>query len=139
MGKCCHAFIKKHICRSRNCDNFPKQQGAGLESVAKTLSENGLAVLKLMLQYDPDRRISARRLVENIYFKDLRCVSGTKCIVANIIILIFSDQDIAKRYSMLPAAQEFPYHQNKGDYDTTPNLQNFAGKVQRFNCSFIQS
>lgn len=49
-----------------------------------------------------------------------------------ISILIFSDQEIAKRYSMLPASQEFPYHQNKGDYDTTPNLQNFAGKVQFF-------
>lgn len=81
MGKCCHAFIKNNVCRSRNCDNFPKQQGAGLESVAKNLSENGLAVLKLMVQYDPDRRISARRLVENIYFKDLRFVLVIKCII----------------------------------------------------------
>lgn len=72
MGKWCHAFKQNYICRSRNCECFPKQQGAGLESIAKGLSENGLVVLKLMLQYDPERRTSVRRVLEHVYFKDLR-------------------------------------------------------------------
>lgn len=67
-----HGFIQVINFRSRNWEHFMKQQGAGLESVAKTISQNGLVVLKLMIQYDPDRRISIRRLVEHSYFKDFR-------------------------------------------------------------------
>lgn len=74
MGGCRHAFIEKNPFRSPNSQYFPKERGAGLESVAKGISENGVAVLKLMLQYDAERRISARRLIDHAYFKDLRFV-----------------------------------------------------------------
>ncbi|XP_065157725.1 MAPK/MAK/MRK overlapping kinase-like isoform X1 [Atheta coriaria] len=54
--------------RSKNLQNFTKSIGIGLGTLIKTFSEDAQTILKLMLQYDPDIRSNARRLLQHRYF-----------------------------------------------------------------------
>ncbi|XP_018323213.1 MAPK/MAK/MRK overlapping kinase-like [Agrilus planipennis] len=57
--------------RSQNFQNFPKQRGKGLNAVLENLSDNAKNVLRLMLEYDPMKRVTLKRLLEHSYFGSL--------------------------------------------------------------------
>ncbi|CAH1981228.1 unnamed protein product [Acanthoscelides obtectus] len=50
---------------------FPRWTQYSLASQVKNLDEQGLDLLKEMLVYDPSKRISAKRIAEHPYFKDV--------------------------------------------------------------------
>ncbi|KAF7268925.1 hypothetical protein GWI33_018025 [Rhynchophorus ferrugineus] len=65
-------FLNKLKSRSRNCIAFPKIRGSGINSLLPNLTHQGRSVLELMLEYDSDKRINVRRLINNSYFDDMR-------------------------------------------------------------------
>lgn len=65
-------LLEKLKHKSRNCTNFPKTMGSGLNSLLNGFSEQAKRLLTLMLEYDPDKRVQARRLLQSIYFDTIR-------------------------------------------------------------------
>lgn len=53
-------------------DCFPKWRPKALSSVVPALDPAGLDLLRRLLEYDPNRRITARAALEHPYFDDLR-------------------------------------------------------------------
>lgn len=51
-------------------ENFPQFPGSSLQEICPTLDEEGINLLGLMLQYDPDKRISAEEALRHHYFED---------------------------------------------------------------------
>lgn len=64
-------FIHLYI-RSRNCIFFPKLKGTGIDVLLPFISRNGRAVLRLMIEYDSEKRINVKRLLRNTYFDDIK-------------------------------------------------------------------
>lgn len=65
----------KLLARFKNCNvdfDFPKKKTLGFHNMVPMLSEYGVDVLKKALAYHPDMRLSARKLLEHIYFDDIR-------------------------------------------------------------------
>jgi renal tumor antigen len=65
----------KLLARFKHCNvdyDFPKKKPMGFHNMVPMLSEYGVDVLKKTLVYHPDIRISARKLLEHIYFDDIR-------------------------------------------------------------------
>lgn len=56
---------------------FPRYPGQKLSKVVRRLSKTGLDLLSQMLQFDPNKRISAEAAMQHAYFKDLK-LSGKK-------------------------------------------------------------
>jgi len=52
-------------------ENFPKFSGSSLKEIVPTLDEDGIELLGLMLQFDPDLRLSADEALKHRYFDDL--------------------------------------------------------------------
>lgn len=52
--------------------DFPKKKPIGFHNMVPMLSEYGVDVLKHTLVYHPDTRISSKKLLEHIYFEELR-------------------------------------------------------------------
>ncbi|XP_045469741.1 MAPK/MAK/MRK overlapping kinase-like isoform X2 [Harmonia axyridis] len=65
-------LLEKLKNKSRNCTSFPEIAGTGLQCLLGDLSEHAKRLLKLMLEYDPDKRINARRLLQSVYFDSIR-------------------------------------------------------------------
>eukprot|EP01006_Ploeotia_vitrea_P015936 TRINITY_DN46331_c0_g1_i1.p1 TRINITY_DN46331_c0_g1~~TRINITY_DN46331_c0_g1_i1.p1 ORF type:complete len:295 (+),score=157.90 TRINITY_DN46331_c0_g1_i1:158-1042(+) len=53
-------------------DNFPFYEPQKLKKICPRLDKSGLELLSLMLQYDPDKRISADDAMKHPYFDDLK-------------------------------------------------------------------
>lgn len=71
--------------KSRNCEYFfPMKEGIGLNVLLPNVTEDGKAVLKSTLIYDPENRINVKRLLENHYFDDFRLFS-----VENLTIFFY--------------------------------------------------
>ncbi|KAK3738054.1 hypothetical protein QZH41_012922 [Actinostola sp. cb2023] len=51
--------------------SFPKWSGDGLRKSVPNICDDGLDLLKMMLTYDPAKRISAKRALKHKYFDDL--------------------------------------------------------------------
>ncbi|XP_044762258.1 MAPK/MAK/MRK overlapping kinase-like isoform X2 [Coccinella septempunctata] len=58
--------------KNKNCTCFPEISGTGLQCLLGDFSEHAKRLLKLMLEYDPDKRINARRLLQSVYFDSIR-------------------------------------------------------------------
>ncbi|CRL04479.1 CLUMA_CG017561, isoform A, partial [Clunio marinus] len=52
--------------------NFPKCKSVGLHNLVPNLSDYGNDILKKTLSYHPDTRLSAKKILEHIYFIDLQ-------------------------------------------------------------------
>ncbi|KAL3278819.1 hypothetical protein HHI36_016339 [Cryptolaemus montrouzieri] len=65
-------LLEKLKNKSRNCTCFPETAGTGLYGLLGNFSEHAKRLLKLMLEYDPDKRINARRLLQSVYFDSIR-------------------------------------------------------------------
>jgi renal tumor antigen len=52
--------------------DFPKKKPIGFHNLAPMLSDYGVDVLKKTLAYHPDIRYSAKKLLDHIYFEELR-------------------------------------------------------------------
>lgn len=55
-----------------NLDKLPKFNGKNLYSILPKLDKHGLDLLTKFLQYDPNKRISAKDAMKHIYFDDLK-------------------------------------------------------------------
>jgi renal tumor antigen len=65
----------KLLQRFKECNldfRFSKKKPEGFHNFVPFLSEYGVDVLKKMLVYHPDTRVTAKKLLEHIYFKDMR-------------------------------------------------------------------
>lgn len=51
---------------------FPKFKAADLSKIIPKLSNSGLHLLKLMLEFDPNKRISAKQALQHPYFNSLK-------------------------------------------------------------------
>lgn len=58
--------------RSRNCVVFPKTRGTGVGPLLPQATRQSKAILELMIDYDPDKRVNVRRMLKNTYFDDVR-------------------------------------------------------------------
>lgn len=68
----------KLLKRFKNCNvdlDFPKKKPIGWHHMVPMLSEYGIDILKKTLVYHPDLRVSSRKLLEHIYFDDIRSKS----------------------------------------------------------------
>lgn len=68
----------KLLGRFKHCNidfEFQKKKPIGFHNLVPMLSEYGVDVLKKTLTYHPDMRLSAKKLVEHIYFDDIRSKS----------------------------------------------------------------
>ncbi|KAK6245982.1 hypothetical protein SCA6_009072 [Theobroma cacao] len=54
-----------------NWHDYPQWSPQGLSSAVPNLDDDGLHLLSQMLQYDPSKRISAKKAMEHPYFADL--------------------------------------------------------------------
>lgn len=52
--------------------NFPPTEGSGFERLVTNASAEAKALIKKMLAYNPDDRISARQVMKDPYFRELR-------------------------------------------------------------------
>lgn len=62
--------IRKHSSHMRV--NFPDKQGKGLRKLLPSASDECVALLEGLLEYDPEARLSARHALKHPYFKELR-------------------------------------------------------------------
>jgi len=53
-------------------DTFPKWQPKKMESVFPDLDENGINLLRKLLLYDPNQRITAKQALSHPYFKNMK-------------------------------------------------------------------
>lgn len=75
--------------KHRNVEfDFPKKKAIGFHNLVPHLSDYGVDFLKKTLVYHPDVRISAKKLMDHIYFEDLR--SKTKVNTAASRLLMSS-------------------------------------------------
>lgn len=51
---------------------FPKTRGTGVDALLPHATRQTKAVLELMIDYDPDKRVNVRRMLKNAYFDDVR-------------------------------------------------------------------
>ena len=58
--------------------NFPPVEGTGFERLMSSASLEAKQLIKKMLTYNPDDRISARQVLKDPYFRDLRELEATK-------------------------------------------------------------
>ncbi|KAK9885081.1 hypothetical protein WA026_009306 [Henosepilachna vigintioctopunctata] len=58
--------------KNKNCTCFPETTGTGIYPLMTNFSEHAKRLLRLMLEYDPDKRINARRLLQSVYFDSIR-------------------------------------------------------------------
>ncbi|XP_030752347.1 MAPK/MAK/MRK overlapping kinase-like isoform X2 [Sitophilus oryzae] len=65
-------FLSKLKSRSRNCIVFPKERGTGVHPLLPHITRQGRCILELMIEYDHDKRINVKRLLNNCYFDDIR-------------------------------------------------------------------
>ncbi|KAJ8958243.1 hypothetical protein NQ318_017386 [Aromia moschata] len=65
-------FLSRLKSRSRNCIFFPKLKGTGVDILLPFITRSGRNILRLMIEYDPDKRINVKRLLRNCYFDDIR-------------------------------------------------------------------
>lgn len=68
--------------------DFPKKTPIGFHIFIPFLSEYGVDVLKHALVYHPDTRISAKKLLDHIYFEDLRSrnkPSSSRLMISNSV------------------------------------------------------
>lgn len=62
--------------KHRNLDyDFPKKKSIGFHKLVPGLSDYGVDIMKKMLVYCPDVRISAKKMLDHLYFQDHRCKS----------------------------------------------------------------
>ena len=61
----CEKFVKFSF-------KFPKKKAVGLHNMVPMLSDHGLNLLNKMLGYHPDSRITVKRMLDHIYFADLK-------------------------------------------------------------------
>lgn len=64
------------VTKLRDWHEFPQWRPQDLARVFPTLEEDGLDLLRRMLQYDPSRRISAKEALRHPYFDDLGAPPG---------------------------------------------------------------
>jgi cyclin-dependent kinase len=65
------------VTKLRDWHEFPQWRPQDLARVFPTLEEDGLDLLRRMLQYDPSRRISAKEALRHPYFDDLGAPPGS--------------------------------------------------------------
>lgn len=65
-------FLQRLKTHSQNCISFPKIKGCGVDLLVPFITKNGRNVFRLMIEYDPEKRINVRRLLRNIYFDEFR-------------------------------------------------------------------
>ena len=51
--------------------NFPLQAGTGIDKLIPHASKEAIDLIKLLLIYDPDDRITATQALRHEYFRDL--------------------------------------------------------------------
>lgn len=51
--------------------NFPQKLGTGIDKLLPHVSADCLDLLKQMLVYDPEKRITAEQVLQHEYFRDL--------------------------------------------------------------------
>lgn len=71
LGSPTEMLLSRFKHQSVDCD-FPKQPPIPFHKLVPMLSDFGVDVLKKTLTYHPDTRISAKKLLEHGYFKDLQ-------------------------------------------------------------------
>lgn len=68
-------YNKKVIYKNRHAThmefNFPTQKGTGIDKLLSHISKECLDLLKMMLTYDPEHRITADKILKHEYFRDL--------------------------------------------------------------------
>lgn len=92
--------------------SFPRVIGRGLDKLLTNISEDGRAVMHLMIQYDPDLRCNVRRLIEHRYFNTLRYVKQKLLDTIIDCTFIYSENDLMTMYK------------NRGDYPVS-SLMNY--------------
>jgi cyclin-dependent kinase len=65
------------VTKLRDWHEFPQWRPQDLARVFPTLEEDGLDLLRRMLQYDPARRVSAKEALRHPYFDDLGAPPGS--------------------------------------------------------------
>lgn len=65
-------FLQRLKSQSQNCISFPKLKGCGIDMLLPFITRNGRNVFRLMIEYDPEKRINVRRLLRNGYFDEFR-------------------------------------------------------------------
>lgn len=85
--------------KHRNVDyEFPKKKSVGFHILNPGLSEYGVDIMKKMLVYCPDVRISAKKLLDHLYFEDQRSKSRMSTTASRLLMstsLTSSTQEIA--------------------------------------------
>lgn len=67
-------YLQRLKSQSQNCVSFPKLKGCGTDILLPFLTRNGRNVLRLMLEYDAEKRINVKRLLRHSYFDEIRSV-----------------------------------------------------------------
>lgn len=82
--------------RFKHCNvdfEFPKKKAQGFHNLVPMLSEYGVDILKKTLVYHPDTRISTKKLLEHIYFDDIRGKSRAVYAANRLIATTSLDSD----------------------------------------------
>lgn len=65
-------YLQRLKTQSQNCISFPKMKGCGLDLLIPFVTRNGRNILRIMLEYDAEKRINVKRLLKNSYFDEFR-------------------------------------------------------------------
>lgn len=65
-------YLQRLKSQSQNCICFPKLKGYGVDMLIPFVTRNGKNILRLMIEYDAERRINVKRLLKNSYFDEFR-------------------------------------------------------------------
>lgn len=65
-------YLNRLKTQSQNCISFPRLKGCGLDVLLPFLTRSGRNILRLMIEYDADKRTNVKRLLKHSYFDEFR-------------------------------------------------------------------
>ena len=73
--------------------NFPSKSGSGIDKLIpqNQISKECLDLIKLLLTYDPDERITASQALRHEYFRDLWEIDQVKDFQPSMYLILFVD------------------------------------------------
>lgn len=78
--------------------NFPERAGSGLESLLLNAPKDCIDLLKLLLAYDPEDRITAEQALRHEYFRELWEAEWHRDFTNSLYDLVWSPTDNFKGF-----------------------------------------
>ena len=95
------------VTKLRDWHEFPQWRPQDLARVFPTLEEDGLDLLRRMLQYDPSRRISAKEALRHPYFDDLGAPPGSDPAADRAKVDALENPELEARAAAIDAGENF--------------------------------